>query len=31
MSVGDLITLSVKLLKQHPNIFNEDYELREKE
>lgn len=31
MSVGDLITLAVELIKQHPSIFDEDYELKEKE
>ena len=31
LSAGDLFAWAVKLLKQHPELFDEDYELRKKE
>lgn len=31
LSAGDLFTLAVALIKNHPNILKKDYELKEKE
>ncbi len=31
LSAGDLFTLTVELLKSHPRLFDEGYELKEKE
>ncbi len=31
LSLGDLIAWAVVLIKNHPNILNENYELKEKE